>query len=499
MNSSRRAFTKRKVSLVGIGILIVLLISAFLWYFLVVDNIADEIVLEAGSSSPSAKEFLVRDLKMDIPVSIVTDLEQYDFTKVGSYDVKIHYHGLDHKSTIRVQDTQPPEAEVQDLMVFSYESPSAEDFIVAYHDATDCSAAFVEEPDMTRADPQTLHLTVTDQGGNSVDCTATLTILFDTEAPEMIGVRDLQHFTGTDVDLVSHIELKDNCDTEVRLSYTSDIDPETPGIYSVEYLAKDASGNESTASAQVTVIKDTEGPSILGVYPQSVSVGSTIAYRKTVLVEDDYDPTPKLTVDSSRVNLSEPGDYPLVYHATDLSGNETVAETTVTVNPKSRKWVDEKTIQKKVEEIAEKILTPDMDAEAQVRAIYKHVRYSYWYSGHSDKSDWKQAGYQLFTSGQGDCFSYFGASKLLFEYCGIPNIDVHRKRLPIHNTDHIWNMVSIDGGESYYYYDATPLENESVQFLLLTDEELDWYSYWYFDYFSRDRSILPLTPTESIR
>ena len=58
---------------------------------------------------------------------------------------------------------------------------------------------------------------------------------------------------------------------------------------------------------------DTTAPTILGVNKLSVFVGSTVAYRSGILVTDDVDPNPKLTIDSSFVNLSAPGTYQLTF------------------------------------------------------------------------------------------------------------------------------------------------------------------------------------------
>ena len=131
-----------------------------------------------------------------------------------------------------------------------------------------------------------------------------------------------------------------------------------------------------------------------------------------------------------------------------------------------------------------------------IEAIYKWARYGFWYSGYSEKMDWKQAGYEMITTGYGDCFSFYGATKLMFERLRIPNIDVTRISNPYRTTSHYWSMVSIDGGETYYYFDSTPFAGVSYTFILATDADLDFFdSYICRGYFARDRSKLPATPT----
>ena len=96
-----------------------------------------------------------------------------------------------------------------------------------------------------------------------------------------------------------------------------------------------------------------------------------------------------------------------------------------------------------------------------METIYRWIQRSYGYSGSSDKTDWKQSAYDMIVTGKGDCYSFFALSKLLFERLGIPNIDVKRVRTEEHRGDHYWNMVSVDGGETWYYYDSTPLRHRA--------------------------------------
>ena len=52
----------------------------------------------------------------------------------------------------------------------------------------------------------------------------------------------------------------------------------------------------------------------------------------------------------------------------------------------------------------------------------------------------------------------------------------------------------VDGGESYYHFDATPRVGQTVSFCLITDEELDAYSAANKNSHNRDTSLYPETP-----
>ena len=87
-----------------------------------------------------------------------------------------------------------------------------------------------------------------------------------------------------------------------------------------------------------------------------------------------------------------------------------------------------------------------MTVQEQVEAIYYWAKGAFTYSGHSDRTDWRQTAYNMLTNGRGDCYGYFAATKLLFEELGIPNIDVQKVKNSSDDSDHFWSLVSIDGG-----------------------------------------------------
>ena len=61
--------------------LLLALTGAILWWVIVVDNIAEEVVIEAGET-PQASDYLIREL--DIPVEFQTDLTELDLTVPGT-------------------------------------------------------------------------------------------------------------------------------------------------------------------------------------------------------------------------------------------------------------------------------------------------------------------------------------------------------------------------------------------------------------------------------
>ena len=244
----------------------------------------------------------------------------------------------------------------------------------------------------------------------------------------------------------------------------------------------------------VCTVADTEAPVISGVKDFVIYEGDPISYRSGVTVTDDVDSAPELTVDSSMVDLSAAGTYIVTYVAADAAGNRNCAAATVSVLPKKDGYVDLDTIYAAADETLETIITSDMTTRQQVRAIYDWARSNLYYSGHSDRADWRQTAYTMLTQNGGDCYGYFAVTKLFFERLGIPNIDVTKVKNYNGDSEHFWSLVSVDGGESYYHFDATPRVGQTEDFCLITDAALDAYSKDHKNCHNRDKSLYPTTP-----
>lgn len=239
---------------------------------------------------------------------------------------------------------------------------------------------------------------------------------------------------------------------------------------------------------------DTTAPTILGVNKLSVFVGSTVAYRSGILVTDDVDPNPKLTIDSSYVNLSAPGTYQLVYSATDSAGNTSKVQTTVTVVEAPESYVDEALIKDTADQLLAKILTEGQTPEQQVNAIYDWIEGHCYYIAEFDKSDYMQAAYLMLTTNRGDCYGFYAVSRLLFERLGLPNLTVTRLPNEVRTTNHWWNMVSLDGGETWYHYDSTPHLTYPTRTCLVTDAFLNEFNLLMPNYYYFDHEAVPETP-----
>ena len=239
---------------------------------------------------------------------------------------------------------------------------------------------------------------------------------------------------------------------------------------------------------------DTVAPQIMGVNKLAVFMGSSIAYRSGILVSDDTDPAPRLSVDSSQVNLSAPGTYPVIYTATDSAGNATTVETTITVSEAPTTYVDEELIKETADALLAEIVTDRMTREEQVNAVYDWIAGHCYYIAEFDKSDYMQAAYLMMTTNRGDCYGFYAVSRLLFDRMGLPNLTVTRLPNETRTSNHWWNMVSLDGGESWYHFDSTPHMTYPTRTCLVTDTFLNEFNLLMPNYYYFDHDSFPDTP-----
>jgi oligopeptide transport system substrate-binding protein len=143
------------------------------------------------------------------------------------------------------------------------------------------------------------------------------------------------------IDFLVGVTANDNVDGDVTDSIAVDssaVDFTTPGVYNVVYTAEDSYGNEATVTRTVTVQLETEKPVIGGVRILEFYIGDPAPnYRLGLTVTDNVSDleVADIVVDSTGVNLTVAGRYPVLFSVTDEAGNVGTAETEiiVAVNP----------------------------------------------------------------------------------------------------------------------------------------------------------------------
>ena len=261
------------------------------------------------------------------------------------------------------------------------------------------------------------------------------------------------------------------------------------GTFNVPVAVTDVYGNETVIDVPFTVIYDVDAPVIRGVMNiESNGDPNIIDYFGGVWVFDDTDEEPIITVDDSKVDYEQEGEYEIIYRAVDKAGNTSTVKAKLTV----RFPVEEET--------ATGNSFSDIDYEDQgiysargkdayglaagvmaglwrgndvetARAIFNWVHDNLWFRLLSGTRTYESAAYRGFTRHNGDCYVYYACCKMLLDLAGIENMRVDRS--PRYNGNvHYWLLVKLNG--EWYHCDATEgySDHPGIWFMC-TDEQIN--------------------------
>ncbi len=234
--------------------------------------------------------------------------------------------------TISIVDSLPPVITLNgpDPQIIECSSPYTELGATAF-DACDgdLTSSLILPPssfDTSVPGSYSLSYSVADASGNSVTVSRSV-IVQDTVAPILSSVpHDLQIECGDPLPDPASVTAADTCDPSPIVTFSQDPPfPLFPSVQSVlrTWTAVDASGN-STSAAQTITIVDTFSPviTLTGDNPQIIECPSSYTELGAAAVDAcDGDITSSLIIQTSSLNSSNPGDYPVIYTIVDSSGN----------------------------------------------------------------------------------------------------------------------------------------------------------------------------------
>lgn len=143
----------------------------------------------------------------------------------------------------------------------------------------------------------------------------------DTHPPqfETINTKILRNTTVDPSSLVK--DIRD--DSKTKVYFKKDYLFNEVKTYRVTIVVEDEYENKTEKNAYILVEeRDTEAPTIQGIDKMTILIGDQIDLRKGVVVKDDHDKNPIMTIDDSKLNLKKEGEYQVYYHVEDHSGNK---------------------------------------------------------------------------------------------------------------------------------------------------------------------------------
>ncbi len=270
----------------------------------------------------------------------------------------------------------------------------------------------------------------------------------------------------------------------VNIFFSNGISFDNYGDIPVTIAAEDPSGNRTEADTVLHLVEeyDIVPPVIEGQLDKIVYVGQSVSFKQGITVSDNQNSDTELKVDSSRVNLDVPGEYPIEYLASDSMGNMDLKEGVITVIAAEH---TEDEVNELADEVLSQIIKPDMSDYDKAHAIYVWVKGNMGYSESEDRGDWLKGAYDGLKNRHGDCYNYFAVSKALLTRAGIKNEDI--EIIPTATRHHFWNVI--DCGEGWRHFDTTPRTDKEFKGFYLTDEELMEYSNAHYRSHNYDREI----------
>lgn len=245
----------------------------------------------------------------------------------------------------------------------------------------------------------------------------------------------------------------------------------------------------------VTIV-DTTPPVIAGAKNRTVYLGASVSYRKDVTVTDNSGETIALVIDSGAVDTTQTGTYPVIYSATDSSGNTQSVE--IVLKVVNKPVIDEEYVRPMVEKIVNEITNDKMTEWEKAWKMYKWIHSNITYIGTAgDRSSVWTGAYDALEDRKGDCFVYYALYSVMLDIVGIPNMQVARVG---GTSNHWWNLVNL--GDGWYHCDASPRrKGDSYRCFMQTDAQIAAYTESYTEkpnYYTFDSSLLPERGTEIV-
>ncbi len=248
----------------------------------IISLFAKDIEIEIFDELPTIDDFVesAREYSTDV------DISTFDNTVLGRNNFVLTVDGAVINCSVSVVDSKNPELAVQDLSGYINTDWKPEEFVTSCNDSTDVTLSFETDPVTNEAGEQILKILATDEGGNISEAEVKLTLLVDTEAPVISGVKDKTCVIGEPIQYLDGVTYTDNCEKGLTIEVNHDsLDPKTEGSYDVIYTVTDAAGNSTVKKAVFTMVIDKYSDYYVQITTEAI-------YKK--IITDDMDDLERL-------------------------------------------------------------------------------------------------------------------------------------------------------------------------------------------------------------
>lgn len=202
---------------------------------------------EASRRSITGQQVEERQRSLDPSFSGEVKIARFVPQATGCFDVNAMVGDVGCIQRLFVVDTTAPTLAFPKKPTAYVDHPKApEDLLAVAEDATSLTLSFLQEPDWSKAGPQTVVIEGVDAAGNRAQAEGIIELVPDTEPPQILGVTNQYVYVGEPVSYFGQASVTDNADEPEDVLLTVDnaaVDIYTAGTYAVTYTATDRAGN----------------------------------------------------------------------------------------------------------------------------------------------------------------------------------------------------------------------------------------------------------------
>lgn len=504
-----------------------------------------EYVLQVGEELPDPTAFLLSDERAER--CSYENIEALNKNALGVYPVELNIGGFSFASSLRVVDMVAPSASAKAVALLPGEPLEPSMFVQDIVDDTAVSVRFETQPDVSFKGLQSVHVLLTDEGGNVSKITSTLgcydrliwemsaeagAITAQTISADLFfeggnghGASFAEGFTPPELLAGQVYELPialNGREETVRLEIVDTVQPSAVAADKTIWL-----GYELQAMECLSDVVDASP--LTATFDRPLDPSSAGTHKRTITLTDGFTQPLSFAVE---ITIKEDTKAPVIDGVHDLfvlQGDKVSYRQGITVtddidwDPKltidskdvntavpgvytvsytaqdgagniSAKTANvtvfdltEEDVMQLVDEKLATIVNDQMAPIEQARAIFDWVRRHVSYIPTGDKTNPIQGAYLGIKDGKGDCYTYYAVSEVMLTRVGIENMLIQRQG---GSTRHYWNLVNL--GDGWLHFDTCPHKDHDFEGFMFTESEAQAYNnmrgYGYYRY---DASLYP--------
>lgn len=204
---------------------------------------------DATKNITKVRDGAIKDVKVDT--------SKIDKDTLGTYEVVYTIDKDNYTIKVEIVDTKAPTFDVNNLDLDVGMKIEAANFVSNIVDDTKTTATFKEKYTFDKEGTQKVIIIVKDEGGNTTEKQATLTLVKDQEKPTIEGIGEATVRKGGKFDYQTGVIAKDNRDPEPKIEVDdSKVKLDTVGSYEAIYIVTDRAGNSTKVTRKITVVEN---------------------------------------------------------------------------------------------------------------------------------------------------------------------------------------------------------------------------------------------------